>query len=319
MKQISLFVSGFRGKPGKITKREKFLGEMDQVIPWSRLVEVIKPHYPEAGNGRPPTGLEKMLRIYFLQQWYNLSDPAIEEALYDSETMRRFVGIENGQDTIPDESTVCLFRHLLEEHRLPDRIFAEVKALLTERGLMMSEGTIVDATIINAPSSTKNQKKERDPEMHQTKKGNQWYFGMKAHTGVDKDSGLVHTVAISAANLHDSQAMDELLHGQETALWGDSAYQSNARQHTAQESGIAWHVNVKASRHRALTDEERKQNRERSRARAIVEHPYRIVKVLWGHAKVRYKGLLKNALQFFTLFALANVYHARRKLLSVMG
>ena len=168
MKQISLFVSGFRGKPGKITKREKFLGEMDQVIPWARLVKVIEPFYPKASNGRPPMGLAKMLRIYFLQQWCNLSDPAAEEALYDSETMRRFVGIENGRDTIPDESTICLFRHLLEEHRLPDQIFAEVKALLTERGLMMSEGTIVDATIINAPSSTKNKKKERDPEMHQT-------------------------------------------------------------------------------------------------------------------------------------------------------
>ena len=315
MKQMSLFVSGFRGKPGKVTKREKFLGEMDQVIPWSRLIDVIKPHYPEAGNGRPPMGLEKMLRIYFLQQWYNLSDPAMEEALYDSETMRRFVGIENGQDPIPDESTICLFRHLLEEHRLPDRIFAEVKALLTERGLMMHQGSIVDATIINAPSSTKNQKKERDPEMHQTKKGNQWYFGMKAHTGVDKDSGLVHTVGISAANLHDSQAMNELLHGQETALWGDSAYQSKERQQTAEDNGLAWHVNVKASRHRALTEKERQQNRERSRARAIVEHPYRIVKVLWGHVKVRYKGLLKNALQFFTLFALANVYLVRKKLL----
>ena len=323
MKQISLFVSGFRGKQGKVTKREKFLSEMDQVIPWARLVKVIEPFYPKASNGRPPMGLAKMLRIYFLQQWYNLSDPAAEEALYDSETMRRFVGIENGRDTIPDESTmalghpVCLFRHLLEEHRLPDRIFAEVKALLTERGLMMHRGTIVDATIINAPSSTKNEKKERDPEMHQTKKGNQWYFGMKAHTGVDKESGLVHTVAISAANLHDSQAMDELLHGQETALWGDSAYQSKERQQMAEESGLAWHVNVKASRHRALTEKERKHNRERSRA--IVEHPYRIVKVLWGHTKVRYKGLLKNALQFFTLFALANVYHARRKLLPVTG
>ena len=325
MKQISLFVTGCRGTPGKITKREKFLGEMDQVIPWSRLIEVIKPHYPEAGNGRPPMGLQKMLRIYFPQQWrghlgwYNLSDPAIEEALYDSEAMRRFVGIEHQQDTIPDETTVCLFRHLLEEHRLPDQIFAVVKALLTERGLMMNEGTIVDATIINAPSSTKNKKKERDPEMHQTKKGNQWYFGMKAHTGVDKDSGLVHTVAVSAANLHDSQAMDELLHGQETALWGDNAYQSKERQQMAEDNGLTWHVNVKASRNRALTDQERMQNRERSRARAIVEHPYLVVKVLWGHSKVRYKGLLKNALQFFTLFALANVYHARRKLLPVMG
>jgi transposase, IS5 family len=315
MKQISLFVTGFRGKPGKVTKRERFLSEMDQVIPWSRLVEVIKPHYPEAGNGRPPKGLAKMLRIYFLQQWYNLSDPAAEEALYDSETMRRFVGIEHRQDTIPDESTACLFRHLLEAHRLPDRIFAEVKALLTERGLMMHQRTIVDATIINAPSSTKNQKKERDPEMHQTKKGNQWYFGMKAHTGVDKDSGLVRTVAISAANLHDGQAINELMHGDEQAMWGDSAYQSKERQQTAEDDGIAWHVNVKASRHRALTDQERAHNRERSRARALVEHPYRIVKVLWGHSKVRYKGLLKNALQFFTLSALANVYHARIHLL----
>jgi transposase, IS5 family len=314
MKQISLFVLGARSK-GKLTKREKFLGEMDQVVPWARLVSVIEPHYPKAGNGRPPMGLEKMLRIYFLQQWYNLSDPAAEEALYDSETMRRFVGIEHGQDTIPDESTICLFRHLLEKHRLPDRIFGEVKALLTENGLLMSAGTIVDATIINAPSSTKNEQKQRDPEMHQTKKGNQWYFGMKAHTGVDKDSGVVHSVAVSAANLHDSKAMDELLHGQESALWGDSAYQSQERQQAAEAKGINWHVNVKASRHRALTEAERRQNRKRSRVRAIGEHPYRIVKVLWGHAKVRYKGLLKNALQFFTLFALGNLHLVRKKLL----
>jgi transposase, IS5 family len=319
MKQISLFTSSFRAKPGKVTKREQFLGEMDQVIPWARLVKAIEPHYPKAGNGRRPMGLEKMLRIYFVQQWYNLSDPAAEEALYDSETMRRFVGIEHGQDTIPDESTICLFRHLLERHRLPDRLFAEVKALLSERGLLMSAGTIVDATIINAPSSTKNEDKARDPEMRQTKKGNQWYFGMKAHTGVDKDSGAVHTVAVSAANMHDSQAMQELLHGQEKALWGDSAYQSKERQQVAEAKGVAWHVNVKASRHRALTEAEREQNRERSRVRAIGEHPYRIVKVLWGHAKARYKGLLKNALQFFTLFALANVYLLRKKLLAATG
>ena len=319
MKQISLFVSSFRAKKGKVTKREQFLSEMDQVIPWARLVKAIEPHYAKAGNGRPPMGLEKMLRVYFLQQWYHLSDPAAEEALYDSETMRRFVGIEHGQDTIPDESTICLFRHLLERYRLPDRIFGEVKALLTERGLLMSAGTIVDATIINAPSSTKNEKKARDPEMHQTKKGNQWYFGMKAHTGVDQDSGLVHSVAVRAANLHDSQAMEELLHGKERAIWGDTAYQSRERKQTAEQKGLAWNVNVKASRNRALTEQERKQNRERSRVRAIGEHPYRIVKMLWGHAKVRYKGLLKNALQHFTLFALANLYLARRKLLPGMG
>jgi IS5 family transposase len=319
MKQISLFVSAARGQKGKLTKREQFLSEMDQVIPWARLVKLIEPHYPKPGKGRPPTPLERMLRVYFLQQWYNLSDPAAEEALYDSETMRRFVGIEHGQDTIPDESTICLFRHLLEKHRLPDRIFGEVKALLTERGLLMSAGTIVDATIINAPSSTKNENKQRDPEMHQTKKGNQWYFGMKAHTGVDKDSGLVHSVAVSAANLHDSQAMDELLHGREQALWGDSAYQSKQRQQAAEEQGLAWHVNVKASGNRALTETQRKENRERSRVRAIGEHPYRIVKMLWGHAKVRYKGLVKNALQFFTLFALANLYLARRRLVPAAG
>jgi IS5 family transposase len=319
MKQISLFVSAARAQRGKVTKREQFLSEMDQVIPWARLVRVIEPHYPKPGNGRPPMGLEKMLRVYFLQQWYNLSDPAAEEALYDSETMRRFVGIEHGQDAIPDESTICLFRHLLERHRLPDRIFGEVKALLTERGMLMSAGTIVDATIINAPSSTKNESKARDPEMHQTKKGNQWYFGMKAHTGVDKDSGLVHSVAVSAANMHDSQAMDELLHGQEQALWGDTAYQSKERKQEAEDKGLAWHVNVKAGRNRALTEEEREQNRGRSRVRAIGEHPYRIVKMLWGHAKLRYKGLVKNAQQFFTLFALANLYLARRKLLPAAG
>ena len=225
----------------------------------------------------------------------------------------------------PMKARSACFGICLRNTGLPDRIFAEAKASLTERGLMMHQGTIVDATIINAPSSSKNKSKERDPEMHRTKKGNQWYLGtgwpraMKAHTGVDKDSGLVHTVAISAANLHDSQAMDELMHGDEQVVWGDSAYQSKERQQTAEDNGVAWHVNVKASRHRALTEQERQQNRERSRARALVEHPYRIVKVLWGHSKVRYKGLLKNALQFFTLFALANVYHVRQQLLPVMG
>ena len=226
MKQLSMFVAGFRGR-GKITKREKFLSEMEQVIPWTRLLAVIEPHYPTGRGGRPPLGLSKLLRIYFVPQWYNLSDPAAEEALYDSETLRRFVGIEAGE-VIPDETSLCRFRHLLEKHRLPDQLFHEVRTLLGERGLLMRQGTIVDATIISAPSSTKNAKKQRDPEMHQTRKGNQWYFGMKAHTGVDQDSGLVHSAAASAANLHDGNAMEALLHGGEQALWGDAAYHSQA-------------------------------------------------------------------------------------------
>ena len=214
MKQMT-FASAAWSAKGKTTRRERFLAEMDAVIPWARLVALVEPHYPKAGNGRRPMALERMLRVYFMQQWFNLSDPQAEDALYDIEPMRRFAGVELAEDAVPDETTILRFRHLLEEHRLTEAIFAEVRALLEERGLLLKSGTIVDATIINAPSSTKNAGKERDPEMHQTRKGKQWYFGMKVHVGASK-RGLVHSVATGPANEADITRLDDLLHGEET-------------------------------------------------------------------------------------------------------
>ena len=213
----------------KRTHREKFLQEMDQVIPWEELEQIIKPYYPKAGNGRQPMPLGRMLRIYFMQQWYGLSDPAMEDALYDIESMRRFAGIDLEVDVIPDETTILHFRHLLEKHQLTKKIFEKTQQYLAEKGLLLREGTIVDATIISAPSSTKNQDKTRDKEMKQTKKGNQWYFGMKAHVGTDTRKGLAHSVVVTDAAVHDSQVMDELLHGEEQAIYGDRAYTSEKK------------------------------------------------------------------------------------------
>ena len=227
MKQRSLAMTGYFDK-GKKTRREQFLAEMDQVVPWARLQALIEPHYPKGSpaGGRPPLPLERMFRIYCLQQWYNLSDPGAEEALYDSITMRRFAGVCTDADVIPDETSILNFRRLLEKHKLTEQLFAEINAHLSERGLIVGKGTIVDATIIDAPSSTKNARKQRDPQMHQTKKGKQWYFGMKVHTGTDTDSGLVHTVRATAANVADVNVLGELLHGAEESLHGDSAYHS---------------------------------------------------------------------------------------------
>jgi IS5 family transposase len=228
MRQKTLAEEGFE-RYRKPTRREQFLAEMEQVIPWRELCKVIKPFYPkQKGAGRPPVGLERMLRIHFLQHWFNLSDPAVEEALYDSRAMRRFVGIDLGREPAPDETTVCKFRHLLEAHNLGDQLFALINAYLQENGLRVSTGTIVDATIIDAPSSTKNKEGKRDPEMTQTKKGNQWYFGMKGHIGVDSQTKLIHSVAATAANVHDSQLLPDLLHGEETRVWGDSAMPGKA-------------------------------------------------------------------------------------------
>jgi IS5 family transposase len=291
---------------------------MDKVVPWGRLCGLIEPHYPKGSpaGGRPPLPLPRMLRIYCLQQWYNLSDPGAEEALYDSITMRHFAGVSCDADVIPDETSILNFRRLLEKHGLTARLLAEINAHLGERGLFVGKGTIVDATIINAPSSTKNADQERDPEMHQTRKGQQWYFGMKVHTGTDADSGLVHTVVATSANVADVNVLGELLHGQEESLHGDSAYHSKALKDEAEAAGIEFNVNQRGTRSRPLTQRQRARNRRLSRVRATVEHPFLVVKRLWGHAKVRYRGIKKNLAQMYTLFALANLYRVRYRLMS---
>ena len=317
MKQISMSMTGYFDK-GKRTKREQFLAEMNQVVPWARLCALIEPHYPKASpaGGRPPLPLERLLRIYCLQQWYNLSDPGAEEALYDSITMRQFAGVRTDADIIPDETSILNFRRLLESHQLSERLLAEINAHLCERGLLVGKGTIVDATIIDAPSSTKNAKKKRDPQMHQTRKGQQWYFGMKVHIGVDTDSGLVHTLTGTGANVADVNALGELLHGGEQSLHGDSAYHSKELKAHAAASGIEFNVNERGTKHRPLTKAQRARNRRLSRVRATVEHPFLVVKHLWGHAKVRYRGIRKNLAQMYMLFALANVYRVRRQLMN---
>src|SRR5574337_486215 len=301
----------------KSTRRERFLDEMNRVVPWGELRAVIEPVYPKSeGPGRPPVGIERMLRLHCLQQWFTLSDPAVEEALYDSRAMRQFVGIDLGREPVPDETTICKFRHLLEAHQLGGQLFARIGAYLTKQGLQVNRGTIVEATIIAAPSSTKNRTKERDPEMHQTKKGNQWYFGMKAHLGVDSQTKLIHSVAATAANVHDSQVLPELLHGNETRVWGDAAYSGQRdviRQHAPKAKSF---VQAKAHRHRPLSEEERTRNRTKSKVRAKVEHAFLVIKRIFGWAKVRYRGLAKNTHWLFISCGLANLYMARRRLLA---
>lgn len=303
----------------KRTRREMFLGEMDRVIPWDELMKVVRKHYPKAGNGRRPMPLERMLRIYFMQQWYGLSDPGMEDALYDIESMRRFAGIDLESDPVPDETTILNFRHLLEQHKLTEKIFRKTKRYLSDKGLMLREGTIVDATIINAPSSTKNESRTRDPEMKQTKKGNQWYFGMKAHVGTDTDRGLVHSVVVTHAAVHDSQKMEELLHGNESAVYGDKAYSDTKKSREFESRGIEWHIDRKGSLNHPLSEEDREWNQKQHRTRAKGEHAFLVVKHLWGYRKVRYKGLFKNAAQMFSLFALANLYITRKDLLLLRG
>jgi len=300
---------------GKVTRREQFLAEMDAVIPWARLIALIEPHYPKAGNGRQPLGLEKMLRIYFLQQWFNLADPQAEDAVYDSEAMRRFTRVELGEDAVPDASTILRFRHLLEEQQLTATMFEAINALLTEKQLLLRAGTIVDATIIAAPSSTKNATKTRDPEMKQTKKGKQWYFGMKLHIGTDR-KGRVHHVTATAASAADITQVPTLLHGDEQVLYGDQAYWKEADRQACEARGVRYRVNRRArSRHHPLSERWRKINRARSRMRARCEHPFHVVKRLWGFAKVRYRGLAKNLARAHIMFGLANLYAVRRQLL----
>ena len=314
MRQATLATAGFE-RYAKRTRRAAFLDEMERVVPWSALCALIEPFYPKPGNGRPPIGVERVLRIYFLQQWFNLSDPGVEEALYDSQAMRRFVGIDLGREPVPDETTMCRFRHLLEERDLGRRLFEEVQRHLAENGLKLATGTIVDATIISAPSSTKNAAKARDPEMHQTKKGNQWYFGMKAHFGVDSRSKLIHSVAATPANVADGTVLPELLHGGETRVWGDQAYRGQRAAIRRCAPRARDFVN-RRYRHRGVVDQvERAKNRTKSKVRAKVEHPIGVIKRVFGFAKVRYRGLRKNLHRLLVTAALANLYTARRHLL----
>jgi IS5 family transposase len=314
MRQATLASAGFE-RYGKTTRRAAFLAEMDRVVPWRELHALIEPVYPKPGNGRPPVGLERMLRIYFLQQWFNLSDPGVEEALYDSAAMRQFVGIDLGREPVPDETTVCKFRHLLEQHDLGRALFERVHGHLEAHGLKVARGTIVDATIINAPSSTKNATKARDPEMCQTKKGNQWYFGMKAHVGVDSKTKLIHAVVATAANVHDATVLPELLHGGETRVWGDRAYQGQGAVIRAQAPNARDFTNRRC-RHRGVVDEvEKARNRTKSRVRAKVEHSIGVIKRVFGFVKVRYRGLDKNRHRLFVTCALTNLFIARHRLL----
>jgi IS5 family transposase len=298
----------------KTTRREKFLERMEEVIPWEKLLAVIEPHYPKGRRGRPPIGLERMLRVYFLQQWYALADEAIEDALYDSQALQGFARIDLQAEGVPDATTLLKFRHLLETHDLCKGLFGAINADLAARGLLLREGTMVDATLIAAPSSTKNAKKERDPEMHQTRKGNQWYFGMKAHIGADRDSKLVHTVVVSAANVADVTQTAQLLHGQERQVHADAGYTGVEKRAeiVALKREIDWQIASKRGVIKAMAEGAEKaasQAVEKTKAsvRAFVEHPFHIVKNLFRHRKTRYRGLAKNGHQLYTLFGLANV------------
>lgn len=312
-----------KGK-GKRTRREKFLAEMEQVVPWKELLTLIEPHYPTAGRpGRQPYRLSTMLRIHFLQQWYALSDPAMEEALYEIPTLCRFAQL-GGLDELPDETTILNFRRLLERHDLARKLFDRVNAHLARKGQSLRAGTIVDATIIAAPSSTKNQDGERDGEMHQTKKGNQWHFGMKAHIGVDERSGLVHHVECTAANVADVTQVHKLLHGREDTISGDSGYLGVDKREELQATNAAWWIAEKRSKIRAIKNQRERRWAERwehrkASLRAKVEHPFRVIKRQFGYVKVRYRGLSKNTAQVLTLFALSNVWMARRQLMSMTG
>lgn len=321
MTQLTFGDLEYAGKR-KRTRREVFLAEMEQVVPWKELLSLIGPHYPKAGRGRRPYPMASMLRIHLMQNWFGLSDPGMEEALYEIVPMRQFAQLPL-TGALPDETTVLNFRRLLETHQLAPKLLEAVNAHLTEKGLLLRRGTIVDATIIAAAPSTKNKDKARDPEMHQTKKGNQWYFGMKAHIGVDGDSGLVHTVATTAANASDVSQVEHLLHGEETTVHGDAGY-IGAEKRVAAKRKRQWHIAEKRGRVKAMEEGPLKEATKeletlKARYRARVEHPFRVVKRQFGFQKVRFKGLLKNTAQVTTLFALSNLWMARRDLLAMTG
>ena len=322
MDQISFADAEYAGKRKK-TRREVFLEEMELVVPWKGLLKLIEPHYPLAGRGRRPYPLESMLRVHLMQNWFALSDPAMEEALYEIASLRSFARLSLSE-AIPDETTILNFRHLLEENDLAEDILKLVNAHLNRKGLMLKRGSIVDATIIAAPSSTKNSSGERDPEMHQTKKGNQWHFGMKAHIGVDADSGLVHTVVGTAANVNDVTQAHALVHGAETDVFADAGYQGVGKRDETQEINVNWHVAMRPGKRKVLDKSTPmgaildQLEQIKARIRAKVEHPFRVIKRQFGHVKVRYRGLAKNTAQLHTLFALSNLWMVRRTLLQEM-
>jgi IS5 family transposase len=321
MHQRSFAEMEFEGKR-KVTRRERFLGAIEAVTPWAELAEQIEPFYPKGGGrGRPPIGLQRMLRMTIAQQCFGLSDEGTEDALYDSQALRQFVGIDLAREDAPDATTLLKFRRLLEAHRLTERIFAAINAHLTERGLILKEGTVVDATIIAAPSSTKNREGRRDPEMHQTRKGDQWHFGMKAHIGADMDTGLVHSLATTPANAADVTCAHALLHGEERLALGDAGYRGVDRRPEHQGRAVQWEVALRPGQRRALPKNRAGRQAERieqlkARVRALVEHPFHWIKNIFGLKKVRYRGLAKNTAQLFTLFALANLMIAKRWLLA---
>ena len=307
------------GAKRKKTKREIFLAEMDLVVPWDSMIKLIEPVYPKSAVGRPAYPLASMIRVYCMQQWYGLSDPAMEEALYEIASMRRFAGFSLGSGSIPDETTILNFRHLLETHGITEKIFALINQYLLSKGLRLSKGTIVDATIIEAPSSTKNATGTRDPEMHQTKKGNNWHFGMKAHIGVDAETGLVHSLETTSANVHDLTPVEELLTGEETTIFADAGYRGAERRTQAKAT---WHIAMRPGKRRVLTDSAKdritnKLETLKAQVRAKVEHPFRVIKIQFGFIKARYRGMAKNRAQLHMLFALANLYAVRRRLMAM--
>ncbi len=314
--QLSLSTESFE-RPHRTTRREHFLQEMNVVVPWQELTAVIAPSYPVAGNGRPPIDLERMLRIYFLQQWFDLSDPAMEEALYDSRAMLRFIGLDLGTERAPDETTICKFRHIIEENSLGHSLFEQVHQHLRKHGIVVTTGTIVDATILPASSSSKNKPRRLDPEMASTKKGSQWYYGMKGHVGVDAKTKLIHSVVVTAANVHDSQVIGDLLHGNETRVWGDKAYTGQTEVIQAKAPKARDWTLKKASRGKKLTARQEQANRVRSKTRARVEHVFGTMKHVFHFRRVRYKGLMKNANRFTVMCALVNLYTVRKRVLAI--
>ena len=301
----------------KKLKCERFLDEMDQVIPWYKLINKVEKHYKEKKTGRNRKETKLMLKIYFLQQWYNLSDPGAEEAIYDRNSFQKFLKIDLLSDSVPDETTILNFRHLLEENNIQEKFFKIMNKVLEKNNLIIKEGTIMDATIITAPTSTKNEDKKRDEEMSSTKKGNNWYFGMKAHIGVDHKSGIVHSIEATTAKIHDKEMQDDLLHGEEKAIFGDKGYYKEEDKREMREKEIFCGILDKAKRNHPLSNKQERRNKKLSSVRAKVEHPFQVIKCQWGYRKVRYKGLLKNTMQLNVLFGLANLYMNRKKLMQV--
>ena len=299
----------------KTLRCERCLNEMEKVVPWDRLVEAVEPHYPHHDTGRRRKELKMMLKILCLQQWYNLSDAGMEDAIYDRCSFQKFLEVDLLSDTVPDETTICKFRHLLEEHGLQQVFFEVVNDILTAKKILVKNGTIVDATIIPAPPSTKNEERKRDPDMSSTKKGQKWFFGMKAHVGTDT-KGFVHSLTTTTAKVHDSAVLPQLLHGEEKAILGDKAYAKDERKNAARAAGIFWGVTDKGKRRHALSSSQRKRNRKLSSVRSFVEHPFRVIKCQWKFVKVRYRGRSKNDAHLHLLFALCNLYRARKFLLA---